>query len=114
MAADQARDAALQGWCLLPVHTARGRMLWPVGRGAVLAPGSWTESVQSALLAVGCCVWAEDVAPNPGGLLPATAAGVLHCLDCLDGVDGGAWDNVSTLQRDQLRAFLLQVCCFYK
>lgn len=103
---DQATSAALSDWCLRPVRTAQGRMLWQAGHGAVLAPGGWTEGVEAALLAAGCRVWDDNVAPPRGELLPATAMGVLCALR---DVAGGAWVSVTASQRDQLRAFLLQV-----
>lgn len=112
-AAAATESPALTGWCMQPVHTAHGRMLWPVGCSPVLAPGQWTDGVGAALLAAGCRLWAAEVAPPRGALLPASAVGVLralsHAAAAKDASFDDVWGAVTASHRDQLRAFLLQV-----
>lgn len=80
----------------------------------VLEEGSWSEGVESGLKSLGCHVvdaaalGSEASAPQACGcVFPATGCGMLSALRQGAGVTGTS--RLSPAERDQLRAFLLQV-----
>lgn len=80
----------------------------------VLEEGSWSEGVESGLTSLGCHVidaaalGSEASAPQACGcVFPATGCGVLSALRQGAGTAGAS--RLSPAERDQLRAFLLQV-----